>query len=180
MESVKLSSVQLTATWLEQNHSTIQLSSFSNLIWLYIHISLSEVALDSVVKILSSIITHHLNFHILVIITHLIAFFVLIFIFNNEPTGWAYGFMDLFNYDENRWTDWASFFMLNTTVTVEATINNKICLGWVKNKWFIDFNRFKFCMNQYLLLNLSRCCFQSVLFLVGIFYSSSLSWDGNA
>ncbi len=31
--------------------------------------------------------------------------FVLIFIFNNEPTGQAYRFMDLFINDENRCTD---------------------------------------------------------------------------
>ncbi len=43
------------------------------------------------------------NFHILAIITHLIAsIFVLIFIFNNEPTWWAYRYMYLFIYDENK------------------------------------------------------------------------------
>ncbi len=68
------------------------------------------------------------NFHILTIVTYLIAFiFVNIFIFfYGEPRGPAYWLMHLFIYEENRWIETASLFMFNTAVTAaEATKTTK-------------------------------------------------------
>ncbi len=89
-------------------------------IYIYIYIYKSEVVLDFNIfrhfdeqgRKNSVIIYYYLSFKFSYFSysnTFNCLFFVLIFNFNNEPTGRAYRFVYLFIYDENRWTDCVTF-----------------------------------------------------------------------